>query len=113
MVAREKTTEPLTLRDTLPDTHICKIFVCISGLWIGHVQLFSRLPRRGAVVTTCNCAETAGDQDRGGKDFLPDVGTKAKITKEVMWRLVGSFGVVHAEGRANGRLMTCLRFRMV
>ena len=37
---------------------------------------------------------------RDGKDLVPDVGTKAGIASNHMWRLLGSFGIVKAEGRA-------------
>ena len=45
-----------------------------------------------------------GIRKRAGKDLPPDIGTKASITSESMWRLLGSFGVVQARGRAREAL---------
>ena len=41
---------------------------------------------------------------RAGKDLPPDIGTKASITADAMWRLLGSYGVVLEKGRAKESL---------
>ena len=41
---------------------------------------------------------------RAGKDLAPDVGTKAGIPEDTMWRLLGMFGLAKGEGRAKQAL---------
>ena len=41
---------------------------------------------------------------RAGKDLGPDVGTKAGIPGDTMWRLLGMFGLAKGEGRAKQAL---------
>ena len=41
---------------------------------------------------------------RAEKDLAPDVGTKAGIPDDTMWRLLGMFGLAKAEGRAKQAL---------
>ena len=41
---------------------------------------------------------------RAGKDLAPDVGTKAGIPEDTMWRLMGMFGLAKGEGRAKQAL---------
>ena len=52
--------------------------------------------RRG---TTTDC-----DHPACGKDLAPDVGTKAGILEDTMWRLLGMFGLAKGEGRAKQAL---------
>ena len=41
---------------------------------------------------------------RAGKDLAPDVGTKAGIPEDTMWRLMGMFGLAKGDGRAKQAL---------
>ena len=41
---------------------------------------------------------------RAGKDLAPDVGTKAGIPEDTMWRLLGILGLAKVEGRAKQAL---------
>ena len=41
---------------------------------------------------------------RAGKDLAPDVATKAGISEDTMWRLLGMFGLAKGEGRAKQAL---------
>ena len=50
---------------------------------------------------------------RAGKVLTPDVGTKAGILEDTMWRLLGMFGLVKGEGRAKQALNMAGRLRFV
>ena len=54
------------------------------ALWLQHA-----VARRQSGITWC-----------AGRDLPPDVGTKAGIPEDTMWRLLGMFGLAKAEGRA-------------
>ena len=50
--------------------------------------------------TTTDC----GQAHLSGKDLAPDIGTKAGIPEDNMWRLLGMFGLAKGEGRAKKAL---------
>ena len=58
------------------------------ALWLQHA-----VARRQIAITR-----------RAGKDLAPDVGTKAGIPEDTMWRLLGIFGLAKGEGRAKQAL---------
>ena len=58
------------------------------ALWLQHA-----VARRQIAITR-----------RAGKDLAPDVGTKAGIPEDTMWRLLGMFGLAKGEGRAKQAL---------
>ena len=58
------------------------------ALWLQHA-----VARRQIAIT-----------QHAGKDLAPDVGTKAGIPEDTMWRLLGMFGLARGEGRAKQAL---------
>ena len=58
------------------------------ALWLQHA-----VARRQIAITR-----------RAGKHLAPDVGTKAGIPEDTMWRLLGTFGLAKGEGRAKQAL---------
>ena len=58
------------------------------ALWLQHA-----VARRQIAITR-----------RAGKDLAPDVGTKAGISEDTTWRLLGMFGLAKGEGRAKQAL---------
>ena len=79
--------------ELVTDTSACKGLCSRSGAGkVRHIHC-PALARRQIGITR-----------RAGKDSAPDVGTKAGIPEDTMWRLLGMFGLAKAEGRAKQAL---------
>ena len=76
-------------RGCAPDVGAGRIrHIHCPALWLQHA-----VARRQIAIT-----------QRAGKDLAPDVGTKAGIPEDTMWRLLGMFGLAKGEGRAKQAL---------
>ena len=74
---------------------------CNGQFGMQGVMFQTRCWKDSAHPLSCAVASTR----RGtGKDLAPDVGTKAGIPEDTMWRLLRMYGLAKAEGRAKQAL---------